>query len=193
MGLPARGGVARDAAILSSGAAGERTASLVTLNCVLPPGLLVVVSMPGEWPYLSVRPLDHRSLRRNSLTMDVSSGSRAVTLLRARVVRLQSSIQPCLAIEVNSSSGLLGSLLVLQLVRRLLLGLVPHRLCPALNVVVIGIVLVFKLLRLSVLGVKGGGADSCLELVVDLWGTVLARRLMVVEPAVRPGAWLRGG
>ena len=58
--------------------------------------------------------------------------------------------------------------------------------------VVIGIVLVFKLLRLSILGVESRGANSRLELVVDLRGTMLARRLMMIESAVRPGAWLRG-
>lgn len=156
----------------------------------------MMVSVTRVWPYLSIRPLDDRSLRCSSLTMGVSRGSYTLNLAllsqRACVVVQQPDVQPCLAVEVNSSSGLLRFLLVLQLVG-LHLRLVPHRLCPALNVVVISIVLIFKLLRLRILGVKSCGTDGSLELVVDLWGSMLTGKLMMVESAVCPGAGLRGG
>lgn len=125
--------------------------------------------------------------------MAVSCHSGALRLpfwLQTRTIRLKAHILACFAVEVEATSSLLGSLLLEQFLGCLHLGLVPHRLGPALNVVVIRIVL-FLELSLGALSLESRAADRSLELLVHLGSTKLARYWMLVEAAVRPGAGLR--
>jgi hypothetical protein len=93
--------------------------------------------------------------------------------LQARTFRLKTRILACLAVEVMAASCLLGSLLLLeQFLGCLHLGLVPHRLGPALNVVVVRIVL-FLELSLGALCLESRAADRS-ELLVHLGSTKLA-------------------
>ena len=152
--LSTRSWIAWDAALVRSRTASERTASFVALYGMLAPRFFMVASEPAKSAHLPVSSIDYWRLWASQLSMAISCRPSSLKLpfwLEARAFRLMARILACLVVKVKATSCLLSSLLLEQLLGCLHLGLVPHRLGPALNVVVVSIVLVFKLLRLGVL------------------------------------------